>query len=97
MQCNLEVVRFAVLTPQEKNLMTTYDNLVREICGRIREVRKSRGLTIQAVADRCGMKRSNLSRIEAAKNNVTLKTLCSICEALEIDVHDLFIPRPIKK
>lgn len=76
--------------------MTTYDNLVREICGRIREVRKSRGLTIQAVADRCGMKRSNLSRIEAAKNNVTLKTLCSICEALEIDVHNLFNSRPIK-
>ena len=77
--------------------MTTYDNLVREICGRMREVRKSRGLTIQAVADKCGMKRSNLSRIEAAKNNVTLKTLCSICEALEMDVRDLFIPRSLKK
>ena len=73
--------------------MTNYDSLVRELCGRLREIRKAQGLTIQAVADRCGMKRSNLSRIEAAKNNVTLKTLCSICEALQTDVHDLLLPR----
>lgn len=77
--------------------MTNYDILIHDICGRMRECRKAQGLTIQAVADRCGMKRSNLSRIEAGKNNVTIKTLCNICGALEIDVRDLFVPKKAGK
>lgn len=59
------------------------------ISGRIRKLRKERGYTVQELAYRCDIERSNLSRIEAGKCNVTLKTLCSICNALEVGLDDL--------
>ena len=35
------------------------------------------------------MERSNLSRIEAGRTNLTLKTLCAICNALNVTLRDV--------
>ena len=56
---------------------------------RIRALRTERGLTVQELADRCGIERSNLSRIEAGRTNMTLRTLCTICFALKVKIIDL--------
>lgn len=42
------------------------------------------------LAYRCDIERSNLSRIEAGRTNLTLKTLCIICNALGVDLAELF-------
>lgn len=56
---------------------------------RIRELRKEKHLTVQELAYRCDMERSNLSRIEAGRTNLTIRTICIICSALEVGLRDI--------
>lgn len=63
-----------------------------EICyisKKIKELRKERKLTVQELAYRCDMERSNLSRIEAGRTNLTVKTMCIICNALSVNLRDV--------
>ena len=63
-----------------------------EICyisRRIKELRKANRLTVQELAYRCDMERSNLSRIESGRTNLTLKSLCTICNALGVELRDV--------
>jgi len=69
--------------------MVDYNKTLSDITSRIRSIRISKKLTVQEVAYRCDIERSNLSRIEAGRTNVTLKTLCMICNALDIKLSDL--------
>lgn len=62
---------------------------IKTIASRIKFYRAAQGLTIQELAYRCEMERSNLSRIEAGKSNLTVKTMCIICNALNITLRDL--------
>ena len=67
-------------------------NYQEEICyisSRIKELRKERKLTVQELAYRCDMERSNLSRIEAGRTNLTIKTICAICNALSVNLRDV--------
>jgi len=59
------------------------------IAKRIKQLREDRKLTVQELAYRCDIERSNLSRIEAGRTNITLKTLCIICNALNVRLHDV--------
>lgn len=59
------------------------------ISRRIRELRIERGLTVQELAYRCDMERSNVSRLEAGRTNPTLRTLCAVCTALEVPLAEL--------
>lgn len=61
-----------------------YEEEISYISSRIRELRKERRLTVQELAYRCDMERSNLSRIEAGRTNLTVKTMCIICNALSV-------------
>lgn len=66
-----------------------YKTEIMAIAERIKRLRKERGLTVQEVAYRCDMERSNLSRIEAGKTNLTIKTICTICNALDVKLKDV--------
>ena len=46
-----------------------YEEEIAYISSRIRELRKEKKLTVQELAYRCDMERSNLSRIEAGRTN----------------------------
>ena len=65
-----------------------YEEEISYISSRIR-VRKERRLTVQELAYRCDMERSNLSRIEAGRTNLTVKTMCIICNALSVSLRDV--------
>jgi transcriptional regulator with XRE-family HTH domain len=52
--------------------------------GRIREIRKARGLTLDALAARCGIAKPNLSRLENEKVTPKFETLTVIARALDI-------------
>lgn len=69
--------------------MNNYDDTIKLIAQNIKKIRQSKGLSVQEVAYRCDIERSNLSRLEAGKTNMTIKTLCLICNALNIQIKDV--------
>jgi transcriptional regulator with XRE-family HTH domain len=56
---------------------------------RISRRRKNLGLTQKALADSVGMQAANVYRIEYGDQNVTIRTLCKIADALETTVVEL--------
>ncbi|TMQ32161.1 MAG: helix-turn-helix transcriptional regulator [Planctomycetota bacterium] len=51
--------------------------------GRIREIREARGLTLDALAARCGIAKPNLSRLENDMVTPTFETLQTVAAALD--------------
>lgn len=56
---------------------------------KIKEIIKSKGLTLQDVADKIGVARMTLANT-LQKNNPTISTLEKIADALGVSVFDLF-------
>jgi transcriptional regulator with XRE-family HTH domain len=56
---------------------------------KIKQLRKEKNITQQDLAAICNFEKSNMSRIEAGKNNLTISTLLKICDGLEIKLTDL--------
>lgn len=66
-----------------------YQEEITYISSRIKQLRKEQKLTVQELAYRCDMERSNMSRIEAGRTNLTVKTMCIICNALCVNLRDV--------
>lgn len=62
------------------------NNMLMEIGLRIREFRKSRGLTQQQLADKADISRSYLADVERNRYNPSLETLEKIANALEVSL-----------
>jgi transcriptional regulator with XRE-family HTH domain len=56
---------------------------------RIAFLRKAQGLTQDQFAERAGLNRAHLYRLESGKQSVTLRTLKIVADALEVRVRDL--------
>ena len=56
---------------------------------KIRNIREIQGVTQQDLAARCDFEKSNLSRIESGRTNLTIKTLFKISSALAVTIKDL--------
>jgi transcriptional regulator with XRE-family HTH domain len=69
--------------------MIKYEEEIGKIAKNIKSIRKSKSLTVQELAYRCEIERSNLSRLEAGKTNMTIKTLCIICNALNVKLSEI--------
>ena len=65
------------------------DDAIKTIASKIKQQRLAQQMTIQELAYRCEMERSNMSRIESGKVNVTVKTMCAICNALNLKLKDI--------
>ena len=61
------------------------------VIGELVKLRKEKGLSQSELAQKSGNKQQVISRIENKENSPTLKTLCSLLDALEYDI--VFIPR----
>jgi len=59
---------------------------------RIKALRAERQITQEDLADRCGMFRTYMSRIESGQANPTLTMLHDIAAAFKVDIRDLFAP-----
>ena len=62
---------------------------IRLISSKIKSYRTEKNLSVQELAYLCNMERSNISRIESGRVNITIKTLCTISNALGIEPKDL--------
>ncbi len=66
------------------------DVLLSRIGLRVLRRRQELGLTQTELADRIGIGRPNIYRIEHGKQNVTVDTLCKLADALGITAVELF-------
>lgn len=65
-------------------------NIKKNLGNRIREIRISKALTQEALAEKVNLSAKSLSQIELGNNFVSAETLDYICEALEITPKALF-------
>lgn len=70
---------------------------------RIRALRADRGMTQEDLAERCGLFRTYMSRIETGQANPTLTMIHALATSLQVPVTDLFVAeapvlvsRPVK-
>lgn len=56
------------------------------IGGMLKELRKGKNLTIAQLCERTGFNRSNISRIEQGKYNLSIDILSALCKALDVEV-----------
>ena len=56
---------------------------------KIRQLRIAKGYSIEALAQKAGMKRPNLSRLESGKHQPSLETLEHLAEALDVTVAEI--------
>ena len=63
----------------------------KELGKKIKATRESKGLSGVELAHRCDFDKSNLGRIEKGRTKPTLSTLIKICQALGIELSDIFL------
>lgn len=56
---------------------------------RVRELRKERGYSQEAFADKCGLDQTYIGGIERGKRNAALRNIESISNALDITLSEL--------
>lgn len=61
-----------------------------DLANKLRRLRKSKGLTLQELAKKSNLGIATLSRLEKGHQTGTMKTHQKICEALGIDLVDLY-------
>ncbi|NIA27946.1 MAG: helix-turn-helix domain-containing protein [Desulfobulbaceae bacterium] len=65
--------------------MTPEFSISKRLAKRLKETRKSKGLSLQATAKLSGVSRSMLSQIERSESSPTVATLWSLTRALQVD------------
>ncbi|PYE38454.1 helix-turn-helix domain-containing protein [Psychrobacter fozii] len=68
--------------------MTTDERMI-AFGKRVREVRKSKGISQERLAEMAGIDRSYMGNIERGEKNITLKKAYEICDALDIEIQNL--------
>lgn len=65
-------------------------SLKQKLGARIQEIRKSKNLTQEVLAEKIEMDKPNLSNIECGKRFMTAETLEKLANALEVEEKELF-------
>src|SRR5215210_298547 len=60
-----------------------------ELGGRVRELRRERGLTLEALAERSGVSRAMISKVERGEKNPTLVVAVKVAEGLGVTLSEL--------
>lgn len=56
----------------------------------VQSLRRARGLSEDALAQRCGLSADTITRLEAGEFSPTLETLRRLCAGLELELSELF-------
>ena len=70
--------------------------ITRSLASNIREFRKIRGLSQEALAEMCSLHRTYIGAVEREERNVTLSTLELIAGALGVSVPEVLTEESIK-
>lgn len=66
-----------------------YEQVLKNIAQNVRRLRKERGWSQEDLANAADIDRTYIGYIENCKNNVSIKVLCRIAEAIEMDADAL--------
>lgn len=69
-----------------KNSALINMNIREQIGLQLMEARKKKQMTQQEVADKAGITRANLSRIEGGKYNASIDILSRVCDAIGVSI-----------
>ena len=61
----------------------------RRIGENIRHIREEKGISQQDLAAMCNFEKSNMSRIESGRTNITIRSIFRIAQALNVPLHEL--------
>jgi len=76
---------------QAKKVSEDPDLLLSQIGLRVMKRRQELGLTQKELGDRLGITSTNIYRIEYGQQNLTVRTLIKLAEALDTTAADLFV------
>lgn len=68
------------------------DDILKNISNQIRDLRTSKKITQQELAERTNLSVPYISQIENNHRNISLETFIKIIDALEISLSDFFLP-----
>lgn len=69
----------------------TEPEFLHRLGARIKQLRTARNISQNDLAIQCDIQKASMSRIEAGKTNITMRTLYKIIAALDADVQEFFI------
>lgn len=69
--------------------MSERPNILERFGKRVRELRRTRGLSQEALAEKCGIDRTYLSGIERGRRNVALRNIVAIAQSLGVSISEL--------
>ena len=69
--------------------MTGFDDVENTVRARLRSLRRTRGWSLDELAERSHFSASTISRIETGKRAISLDVLIALAEALDVDVNSL--------
>jgi DNA-binding XRE family transcriptional regulator len=78
-----------VLQSSIRHSLNELQDIQRLVAERIKKIRKARGLTQDQLAERAGLNRTHLYRLESGRQSMTLRTLKTIADALDVRVREL--------
>jgi transcriptional regulator with XRE-family HTH domain len=67
------------------------EELVSRIGGKIREIRKEKGLSIEKLALKAEIETKQLRRIELGEINTSVYQIYNLSHTLEVQMHEIFI------
>ena len=68
------------------------DDILENISNQIRDLRVSKKITQQELAERTNLSVPYISQIENSHRNISLETFVKIVDALEVPLSDFFLP-----
>ena len=75
-------------------MMETTDDILTRLPARLKEARRTQGLSLEAVANLSGVSRSMVSQIERGESSPTIATLWNLTRALQVDFAGLLDGEP---
>jgi len=69
----------------------TEKEMLNHVGTRIKEMRNKKKISQDELGRRCSVTKANVSKIEAGKINITMRTLCKIVDALDASVAGVVI------
>lgn len=87
MDYRIDNEQFSMIVEEEKNRVK--DEVILQYIA----LRKERGLSQEKIADRSGIARTNLIRIESRRNVPTIEVLAKLAEALDMELEIKFVKK----
>lgn len=78
--------------PEDADVKEDPAQVIQQVARRIAELRQGRGMTQQDLAQKLEAAYQNVQRIERGEQNLTIRTMARLANALGVRIVDLFAP-----